>query len=116
MSDSDNSSDGESANRNKSKSKIPDGFEIESLQEYEDLKKKSHDKVQALLMTAPWCNTCNHFKRKRMAKKSEELDKMADIKFICAEKYQSIVGKQGMVPKWKFFCTWRRKTRRTRRG
>lgn len=46
MSDSDNSSDGESANRNKSKSKIPDGFEIESLQEYEDLKKKSHDKVQ----------------------------------------------------------------------
>ena len=55
-------------------------------------------------MTAPWCNTCNHFKRKRMAKKSQELEKMADIKFICAEKYQSIVGKQGMVPKWKFFA------------
>ena len=55
-------------------------------------------------MTAPWCNTCNHFKRKRMAKKSLELEKMADIKFICAEKYQSIVGKQGMVPKWKFFA------------
>ena len=28
------------------KSKIPDGFEIESLQEYEELKKKSHEKVQ----------------------------------------------------------------------
>ena len=39
-----------------------------------------------------------------MAKKSQEFEKMADIKFICAEKYQSIVGKQGMVPKWKFFA------------
>ena len=46
MSDSDNSSDGENENKNKLKSKIPDGFEIESLQEYEELKKKSHDKVQ----------------------------------------------------------------------
>ena len=46
MSDSDNSSDGENETRNKLKSKIPDGFEIESLQEYEELKKKSHDKVQ----------------------------------------------------------------------
>ena len=39
-----------------------------------------------------------------MAKKSQEFAKMADFKFICAEKYQSIVGKQGMVPKWKFFA------------
>ena len=46
MSDSENSSDGENENRNKVKSKIPDGFEIESLQEYENLKTKSHDKVQ----------------------------------------------------------------------
>ena len=46
MSDSENSSDGENESRNKLKSKIPDGFEIESMQEYEELKKKSHDKVQ----------------------------------------------------------------------
>ena len=46
MSDSDNSSDGENESKNKLKSKIPDGFEIESLEEYEELKKKSHDKVQ----------------------------------------------------------------------
>ena len=46
MSDSDSSSDGENESKNKLKSKIPDGFEIESLQEYEELKKKSHDKVQ----------------------------------------------------------------------
>lgn len=46
MSDSENSSGDENENRNKLKNKIPDGFEIESLEEYEELKRKSQDKVQ----------------------------------------------------------------------
>ena len=49
-SDSEDSSEGENLNSNNSsnraKNKIPLGFEIESSEEFEALKKKSHDKVQ----------------------------------------------------------------------